>query len=186
MTVTDKTAARKRVFELRSIQEPEQLKVWSKAIFDRLVKQAIYTDAAEIYAYMDFRNEVMTTEFILRAWADGKRVAVPKVRGKEMDFFEIENFETLKDGYFGIREPDSTSAPVEWPNALMIVPGVAFDRKGHRLGYGQGFYDRFLEKRPGVYKAAVAFEFQLFDELPHEATDIPMQQVITENAVYLN
>ena len=176
----DKKAIRKQVFASRAEKSAQELIEPSRRIFETVRGSEAYQSRERIYAYMDFRNEVQTVEFIKRAWEDGKRVAVPRVNGRDMDFFELTDFSSLGEGYFGIPEP-VCGDKVEWDDALMIVPGVAFDRAKHRVGYGQGFYDRFLSSRPGIYKIAVAFEFQVFDSVPFEELDILMDELVTEN-----
>lgn len=109
-------------------------------------------------------------------------MAVPKVEGKDMLFYRLTDFGQLKPGYFGIPEPEEGEI-VSWEDALMIMPGVAFDRSGHRVGYGGGFYDRFLEKHPGIKRVAVAFDFQMFPAVPSEPTDISPEIIVTEKEV---
>ena len=113
------------------------------------------------------------------AWNDGKEVAVPKVVGQDMVFYKLTDFAQLEKGYFGIPEP-ARGEIVQWEEALMIMPGVAFDRQNHRVGYGGGFYDRFLEKHPYITRVAVAFEFQMMSEVPVEPTDISPEIIVTE------
>lgn len=114
---------------------------------------------------------------------DHKRVAVPRVEGKNMTFYYLENWEQLQPGYFQIPEPAWGTAASE-ENALLIMPGVAFDANCNRAGYGQGFYDRYLEAHPDHPTIAIAFDFQLVDEVPSEPTDIRPDMVITETACY--
>ena len=113
------------------------------------------------------------------ARADGKEIAVPKVQGLDMIFYKLTDFAQLAPGYYGIPEPVSGEI-VQWEDALMIMPGVAFDRQNHRVGYGGGFYDRYLEKHPRVKRVAAAFEFQLLPQVPTEPTDISPEIVVTE------
>ena len=117
------------------------------------------------------------------AWNDGKEVAVPKVVGQDMVFYKLTDFAQLEKGYFGIPEP-ARGEIVQWEEALMIMPGVAFDRQNHRVGYGGGFYDRFLEKHPYITRVAVAFEFQMMSEVPVEPTDISPEIIVTEKEIY--
>lgn len=96
-----------------------------------------------------------------------------------MVFYKLTDFSQLEPGYFGIPEPASGEI-VDWPQALMIMPGVAFDRNNHRVGYGGGFYDRYLEKHPQMERVAIAFSFQMLPEVPTEPTDICPQIIVTE------
>ena len=121
----------------------------------------------------------MTGFLIEEAWKAGKEVAVPKVDGKDMIFYKLTDFSQLEPGYFGIPEP-ARGEIVEWEDALMIMPGVAFDKNNHRVGYGGGFYDRYLEKHPDLKRIAAAFEFQILSEVPTEPTDISPEIVVTE------
>ena len=99
-----------------------------------------------------------------------------------MTFYRLEDFSQLKPGYFGIPEPEEGEA-AEWEDALIIMPGVAFDRENHRVGYGGGFYDRFLEKHPGLTRMALAFGFQILESVPAESTDICPEIIVTEEEI---
>lgn len=117
------------------------------------------------------------------AWKAGKRVAVPKVTGThEMKYYYLESFEQLAPGYFQIPEP-AWGEEAKDEDAFLIVPGVAFDKNRHRAGYGQGFYDRYLSVHRKHKTAAVAFDFQIVEEVPAEATDIFPDKVITETRI---
>lgn len=130
----------------------------------------------------DYNHEVVTEYLIKEAWKAGKEVAVPKVVGKDMVFYKLTDFARLEPGYFGIPEPVSGEI-VNWSKALMIMPGVAFDRANHRVGYGGGFYDRYLEKHPQLERVAIAFSFQMLPEVPTEPTDICPQIIVTEEEI---
>ena len=130
-----------------------------------------FRNAQRILAYADYNHEVMTGFMIEEAWKQGKEVAVPKVVGQDMVFYKLTDFAQLEKGYFGIPEP-AHGEIVQWEDAMMIMPGVAFDPQNHRVGYGGGFYDRFLEKYPMIKRVAVAFEFQILPSVPTEPTDI--------------
>ena len=126
----------------------------------------------------------MTGFIIEAAWKAGKEVAVPKVVGQDMVFYKLTDFSQLEKGYFGIQEP-ARGEIVQWEEAMMVMPGVAFDKDNHRVGYGGGFYDRFLEKHPQVTRVAVAFDFQILAEVPTEPTDISPQLIVTESTHWL-
>ena len=131
----------------------------------------------KVVAVVAFENNTKVSEEIIKE--EITYVAVPKVVEKDMVFYKLTDFSQLEPGYFGIPEPASGEI-VEWPEALMIMPGVAFDRENHRVGYGGGFYDRYLEKHPQLERVAVAFSFQMLPEVPTEPTDICPQIVVTE------
>lgn len=178
----EKRAIRKHVFAERKACTEENLKKWSREITRRVTELPEFQSARHILVYADYNHEVMTGYLIEEAWKAGKETAVPKVEGKDMIFYRLTDFAQLEPGYFGIPEPVQGER-VQWEDALMIMPGVAFDRSGHRVGYGGGFYDRFLEKHPGIRRTAVAFSFQVFPEVPWEVTDISPEILVTEKEV---
>lgn len=98
-----------------------------------------------------------------------------------MIFYQISQPEDLEPGYFGIREPKTSLPVADGEDGLMIMPGVAFDNQRHRVGYGGGFYDRYLSRHTSHFTAALAFEFQMMEEVPTEPTDLLPDVVITEN-----
>jgi 5-formyltetrahydrofolate cyclo-ligase len=154
----------------------------SLEITEKVAALPAFRNAKRILAYADYNNEVVTRYLIEKAWQSGKEVAVPKVVGQEMIFYKLTDFSQLAPGYYGIPEPCEGEC-VEWEEALMIMPGVAFDRRNHRVGYGGGFYDRYLEQHPKVERLAVAFSFQIFEEVPTEPTDIMPQILVTEREI---
>ena len=113
------------------------------------------------------------------AWKVGKRVAAPKVHGEDMDYFYIRSMEDLEPGYFQIPEPKEGLAKAEEEDALVIVPGVAFDSHLHRCGYGKGFYDRYLKAHPHHTAIAIALEFQVVEEVPSEQFDVCPDMLVT-------
>lgn len=175
----EKKAIRKQIFAERKACSDKEIQEWSKEITKNITALPEYQTADRILVYADYNHEVMTGFLIEKAWADGKEIAVPKVQGLDMIFYKLTDFAQLEPGYYGIPEPVSGEI-VQWEDALMIMPGVAFDRQNHRVGYGGGFYDRYLEKHPRVKRVAAAFEFQLLPQAPTEPTDISPEIVVTE------
>lgn len=178
-----KKVIRKQVFAARKAHTDQQIDDWSRKIAETVTALPEYSNSQRILAYADYNHEVMTKYIIEAAWNDGKEVAVPKVVGQDMVFYKLTDFAQLEKGYFGIPEP-ARGEIVQWEEALMIMPGVAFDRQNHRVGYGGGFYDRFLEKHPYITRVAVAFEFQMMSEVPVEPTDISPEIIVTEKEIY--
>ena len=179
----EKKEIRKKIFKARKEHTDAWIRENSLRITEALTQLPEYRNAERIMAYADYNHEVMTGFIIEAAWRDGKEVAVPKVVGQDMIFYKLTDFAQLEKGYFGIPEP-ARGEIVQWEEALMIMPGVAFDRQNHRVGYGGGFYDRFLEKHPYITRVAVAFEFQMMEEVPTEPTDLLPDVVITEKTIY--
>lgn len=180
----EKKAIRKKIYAARRTYTDGQLEEMSRIITDKVCALPVFQEADKILAYADYNHEVVTRFLIEEAWKAGKTVAVPKVDGKNMIFYVLKDFAVLEPGSFDVPEPVDGEIAV-WEDALMIMPGVAFDKENHRVGYGGGFYDRFLEKHPRVKTVAVAFSFQMVDEVPVEPTDIFPQVIVTETDTYL-
>ena len=179
----EKKAIRKQIFAERKACSDKEIQEWSKEITKNITALPEYQTADRILVYADYNHEVMTRYIIEEAWKAGKEVAVPKVVGKDMVFYRLTDFSQLEPGYFGIPEPVRGEI-VKWEDALMVMPGVAFDPENNRVGYGGGFYDRFLEKHPDITRLAVAFDFQILDLVPTEPTDICPQIIVTQSKVY--
>ena len=168
--MVSKKEIRKYVFAKRREITQEEADRRSLSIYEKVISLPEFQEASCVYAYVDYNKEASTREIIKKAWADGKRVAVPKVTGPhEMKYYYLEDFSQLKPG----AEED----------AFLIVPGVAFDENRHRAGYGQGFYDRYLAGHRKHKTAAIAFEFQIVEEVPAEETDVFPDKVITESRI---
>ena len=174
---------RKKIFAERKLRTDEQIEAMSRTITDKVTALPAFKNADRILVYADYNHEVVTEYLIKEAWKAGKEVAVPKVVGKDMVFYKLTDLARLEPGYFGIPEPVSGEI-VNWSKALMIMPGVAFDRANHRVGYGGGFYDRYLEKMPeDCEKAILCRESLMCDEIPTEEHDERMDLVISENGI---
>ncbi len=186
INMTDKTTARNIVKEHRKNMSAEDNNSFSKMIADTIINMPHFKKCNNLYIYKAFRNEPDTDIIIAQAMKLNKTVALPKVTGIDMNFHIISqehNEQSLAEGYMGITEPDSSLPILEENSGVIIVPGVAFDKKCNRSGYGKGFYDRFLAKYPNLIKIGIAFEFQIFDEIETNDFDIPMDYVITEQQI---
>lgn len=179
----EKRVIRKQIFKARRECTDAQVEAWSHIITEKVAALEEFQRAQRILAYADYNHEVITRYIIEEAWKCGKEVAVPKVVGQDMIFYILKDFSQLKPGYYGIPEPDG-GTEAHWEEALMIMPGVAFDRENHRVGYGGGFYDRYLEKHPHVTRVALAFDFQIMEEVPVEPTDIFPQIIVSESELH--
>lgn len=181
--MAEKKLIRKEIFEKRKALTQEQAEAWSREICQKVISLPQFQEASCVYAYVDYNKEVVTRDIIEAAWKQGKRVAVPKVIGPgKMQYYYLESFEQLAPGYFQIPEP-AWGEEAQDEEAFLLVPGVAFDANRHRAGYGQGFYDRYLAAHRKHATAAVAFEFQIVEEVPAEPTDIFPDLVITEKRI---
>ena len=178
----DKKALRREIGAKKRALTPEQIETRSSILADRLYKTPQYRDCGSLYAYLSFNQEVRTNPIIERAWADGKRVAVPKVVGDEMIFIWIDSFENMApQGAYGITEPIENGPVADDETALILMPGLAFDPLGHRVGYGGGFYDRYLAAQPHHPTVALCYDFQMFDHLDVDDYDVPVDVIITDS-----
>lgn len=157
---------------------PEQIRIASHDLANQLFDTDLYKNARSLYAYLSYNQEVRTNEIILRALSDGKTVAVPKVYGEEMRFLILTDLTQVAKGYSGIPEPVYDQPVACDPSALVLMPGLAFDPQGHRIGYGGGFYDRFLAQEPGHPTVALCYGFQMQEHLETEEFDIPADLVL--------
>ncbi len=159
----------------------------SEAICHRLVSRPVFTAARSVMVYVSRGNEVMTHELIQQMLAEGRQVGVPLFDATQETYYAslIENFPgDLTPGLLQILEPRPEKIrPVGVDQfAALLVPGLAFDESGGRLGRGKGYYDRMLEDARGV-KIALAYDFQIVDEVPMHAHDVHMDFVITETRI---
>lgn len=178
---------RRDVLKSRTAMSPVQVLEKSVMILERLLELEEYRQASTLMAYLDFRNEVQTGALVTATMAQGKKVAVPvtDIPNHRLTPSLLVDFPgDLQPGAWGILEPKPGCLrpldPLELD--LVIVPGVAFDLQGNRLGYGGGFYDRFLPRtRPGAFYVALAFELQVRPEVYPGAHDVPMHCLVTED-----
>lgn len=153
----------------------------SLLIQERLLASSVYRQAGCIGLYSPVCNEVQTELVARRCLADAKRLAYPRVDGSDLHFVEVRGPGELAPGQFGILEPSGTRV-VPLPELdLLVIPGIAFDLAGHRLGYGKGYYDRALSAcRPELERIGFAYEFQVLDQLPVAAHDRRLTGLVTE------
>lgn len=174
---------RKRVLVERKSIKKEEWTEKSCRIYEKVIGHPLFLNSEEIYCYIDFRNEVGTRKIVEAAWKLGKKVAVPKIMGNHMEFFYIQNFGELSQGVWGISEPDTEIVACGLA-PLVIMPGAAFDFERHRIGYGKGYYDRYLAKHPNCQTMALAFELQMLENIPVDEHDICPQFIVTEEHIY--
>ena len=184
MGMLGKKEIRAEVKKRRREADEETLHEKSLQILERFRQLSAYKDASLLLAYVDAKREVETRLLMRCAWDDGKKVAVPRVDGGGiMHFYYLRSLKDLEPGAFGIMEPRADCRICEPEEGLLLMPGVAFDEQGHRVGYGGGYYDRYLEKHPHLIHIALAFEFQIFPEVPSEKHDICPDLIVTENRI---
>ena len=182
-----KSQLRKDILKVRNGLVPTQVNEKSERIAARLLALDEYRRSRTIMIYLDYRNEVRTGELVKESMTAGKNVAVPvtDVAGRRLTPSLLLDFPgDLQPGAWGIPEPGPQAVRPLDPEKLdlVIVPGVAFDTAGYRLGYGRGFYDRFLPRTgPGTVFAGLAYEFQVLPDIFPGPHDIPVHIILTED-----
>jgi len=174
----DKTALRKEIREKKRAMTPEQIENASWALAQQFFATTYYRDAETLYGYLPYNQEVRTEPILLQALKDGKKVAVPKVYGDMMRFIYLEDLSGIEKGYAGIPEPVADEPVAQDEKALVLMPGLAFDKEGHRIGYGGGFYDKFLSAEPAHPTVALCYDFQMLPKLETEEFDVPVDLVL--------
>lgn len=174
----DKKELRRKIRELKRAMTEEQIQDCSAKLGELFVNTAAYQNARTIYGYLPYNQEVRTVPMLEQALADGKRVAVPKVYGDEMRFIYMTDLSLVAKNDMGIPEPVADGPVADDPTALVLMPGLAFTEKGDRMGYGGGFYDKFLQAEPGHPTVALCYGFQMMESLPVQEHDVPVDLVL--------
>lgn len=199
MNTDNKKAFRKTMLSKRDAIPRENRIEADYARNERIRNWSVYQNAELLLFYVSYRSEADTLQLMKEALEEGRKVGVPKVTGTDMVFYRITDISQLTEGYKGIREPDTECCeeifqkdradqgqmqedrkPLLPENTVVFVPGCAFDKAGGRMGYGGGFYDRFMEKYPEVLKVALAYEEQMTETVPREAHDKTVDVIVTE------
>ena len=174
----DKKALRASIRQRKRAMTETEILEKSQRLAQLFFASEAYKNAKTIYGYLPYNQEVRTVPMLERALRDGKRVAVPKVYGDEMRFIYMTDLAAVETGYAGIPEPVADGPVADDPTALVLMPGLAFDPQGHRIGYGGGFYDRFLAAEPDHPTVALCYAFQMVETLPTAEYDIPVDCVL--------
>ena len=174
----DKVAIRQMIREKKRAMSEEQVVAASTRLGELFFACPQYLQARTIYGYLPYNQEVRTIPILERALADGKRVAVPKVYGDEMCFIYMDDLRKVEKNHWGIPEPVADGPVAGDPAALVLMPGLAFDPAGHRIGYGGGFYDKFLQAEPNHPTVALCYEFQVLPAIETDEFDIPVDCVL--------
>lgn len=156
-------------------------------IYEQLFAQEEWLNAKTVALTISRGREINTHPILERTWRDGKRVVVPKClpKTKGLQFRTLTSYDELEEVYFGLKEPIVEQTPKVESEAidLIIVPGLLYDKKGYRIGFGGGYYDRFLANFQG-HTVSLALNEQMKTELPHEPFDIPVHKIITSHMIY--
>ncbi|OOE09891.1 5-formyltetrahydrofolate cyclo-ligase [Fictibacillus arsenicus] len=183
-----KSEWRKKIKSELLSMEGNDRKVLNEKIAAQLFKTELWQNSNYIGITVSRKFELDTTTVIKKAWEEGKKVCVPKCysANKKMEFRELSSFDELENVYMDLYEPviDRTKVIPKENIDLLIVPGLVFDKKGYRIGYGGGYYDRFLQNYQGS-TLSICYSFQTAEQLPFEVFDVPVEQVITEEGRYI-
>lgn len=174
----NKKELRSQIRRLKRAMTEAQIEEKSRILGSLFAQSQLYRQADTIYGYLPYNQEVRTIPMLQQALLDGKRVAVPKVYGDEMRFIYLTDLTAVETGYAGIPEPIADGPVADDPAALVLMPGLAFDPAGHRIGYGGGFYDKFLQQEPDHPTLALCYDFQMLPVLETEEHDIPVDCVL--------
>ena len=174
----DKKALRASIRQRKRAMTEEEITAKSRKLGQLLMESDLYKNAKTFYGYLPYNQEVRTVPMLEQAMKDGKRVAVPKCYGDQMKFIYLDDLSKVEKGYAGIPEPVEDGPVADDPTALVLMPGLAFDPEGHRIGYGGGFYDKFLAQEPDHPTIALCYDFQMLPALETEEYDIPVDCVL--------
>lgn len=174
----DKKELRRSIREQKRAMTETEISTRSAKLRELFLASEAYKNAKTIYGYLPYNQEVRTVPMLEQALKDGKRVAVPKCYGEEMKFIFLDDLSKVEKGYANIPEPIADEPVADDETALVLMPGLAFDPQGHRVGYGGGFYDKFLSREPNHPTLALCYEFQMLPSLETEEHDIPVDYVL--------
>ncbi|MFO7718663.1 MAG: 5-formyltetrahydrofolate cyclo-ligase [Thermodesulfobacteriota bacterium] len=184
-SVFAKSQLRRTLLRQRRQLTARQVGAASQAVCEQVLSLKMWQDTENILFYAPINNEINTWPLIRSGWTQGRTILFPRCRENEpgeMDLACVRSPEELQPGFKNIFEPqaDLCRSPELFTLGLVFVPCVGMDRRGNRLGYGGGYYDRFLSRTQGVWVAALAYSFQILDAVPHDPWDIPVDCIITE------
>ena len=182
-----KTEIRKTLLKQRRVLSASKKTQYELQMLNFMRTWDVFKEACIIHIFLSKADEPETSQIIELAWKSGKQIGVPCVLPDTLELFhsQLTSFEDLRPGALDVLEPSPEQRTTLIPESfdLVIVPGVAFDRQGGRLGYGKGYYDRFLDQSL-AFRLALAFDFQILKTVPTEMYDVPMDGILTENGFY--
>ncbi|MBR5125860.1 MAG: 5-formyltetrahydrofolate cyclo-ligase [Oscillospiraceae bacterium] len=175
----NKQVLRNFIRQKKKAMPPDEVRCRSEALCRKVIASDAYRNAKSIYGYIPFNQEVWLYPLLEQTLHDGKTLALPKCYGSEMRFIVVSDLTRIQQNEKGIPEPAEDAPVASDPHALVIVPGLAFDLHGYRVGYGGGYYDRFLALEPDHPTIGLCFDFQLVDQVPADPYDIPTDIVFS-------
>ncbi len=183
-----KPEIRKQIKDVRSHILPEEKDLWDDRLQVRLFAEQEMEHPVCVFCYISTGKEAGTRRIIETLWQRGIQTAVPKVSGSEMDFFFIQDWEETSPGTMGILEPslkkmgsERLKRAVVQDGSVFLIPGLAFDKQGDRLGYGGGYYDKFFNRIQNITctKIGIGYEFQIVKTIPRERHDCLLDKIVT-------
>ena len=174
----DKKELRAMIRAQKRAMTEQEIESKSQRLTELFLATDAYRQAKTIYGYLPYNQEVRTVPMLEQAMKEGKRVAVPKCYGDEMRFIYMDDLSKVEKGYANIPEPIADEPVADDKTALVLMPGMACTKDGKRMGYGGGFYDKFLAAEPNHPTVALCYDFQMVEDLPTEDYDIPVDCVL--------
>lgn len=190
MSKEQKKLIRTSVLQRRNSLTNQEIKEAEKRILDNLMTQKQYINSQNVFCYLSFRSEVPTKAIIEHCQQNGKNIYIPLcvTETKEMIVSLFDSGIKLTTSNYGVQEPSRETIKIADRNILdtAIVPGAVFDRRGYRIGYGAGYYDKFFSHTSKqIYKIALAYSFQIIDEVPKSDFDVPVDCIVTEEEIII-
>ncbi len=179
--MTSKKEQRKKAKEQRDSYPKEKRDEAARQMEEALFSLNEWKETKRVFAYASFGSEVSTKGILAGCYREGKEVYLPKMEGKHISFYPVDAEDVLHIHPYGIEEPIPKGKPVlAKAGDVILVPGLLFTKEGYRLGYGGGFYDRFLKACPDAFTVGLAFSCQMTEKLEVESWDLPVKLVLTE------
>lgn len=176
-----KAALRDRVKAIRKAISPEEREALARTLEDRLFALPTLRQADTVLLFASFGSEIPTAGLVRRLMDEGRRVLLPFVDGPEISATELRPEDALVPTSYGPREPAQRRLVDPGDVDLVLAPGLAFDRQGYRIGYGAGYYDRYLARlRADAHRVGIGFHVQVVEEVPHGPADEPLDLVVTD------
>lgn len=186
-----KISIRKQILNFRNAMSAGECNEKSGVIMQQVLSLLPVQKAEYVLCYAGYKSEVRTKNLIKELLREGKQVYLPRVSGEEMDFYRIRSLTELTEGYKGIPEPSTECTDIftkvlwekDKERVVMLLPGAAFSESGARIGYGKGYYDRYLSHIPCLERIALCYELQIVEDFPADVHDIPMTMIVTEEKI---
>lgn len=192
INIKTKNEIRSEILKERNKLTKTEIDIYSKSILDKITAIDNINEYKNILLYFNIRSEVSTSSLTIWALMNDKNVYFPKVNkinDENMDFYKIKTLDDFEAGYQNIPEPNDKCEKLKYPfsdKSLIIVPGSVFDENGYRIGYGKGFYDKYLADKD-IFKIGICYDFQLLKEIPHDNFDVQLDLIITnERTITIN